>query len=292
MSIMFMQTADKNYSDLLDVTSVPTKNFCKEKGYLYNQVVGICRGYHPWHATFNRIILLKDALMSGYRGWVVYLDADAFVASQDFDLDLYIKNKQQFSFIAATGTDTAWWDINAGVFIMNMDSRVSHEIIDRWYDRFLSVSDDDLKKADKWDGVENDQDMLQDIFRSIGCVENIFVDREGILNYDGKFIKQIMRTAGGMEDRIRAAKNLIGSVQPNHGVDYSRSFDRDAYFESTIFALYKVFLGRVPDPEGLQYGIQNLRNGETIFGLIQSCMKSEEFRLKFPDFLKRNNFNF
>ena len=41
---------------------------------------GIVRGFHSWQATCNRSGLLKRLIDTGYKGWVCYLDADAFVA--------------------------------------------------------------------------------------------------------------------------------------------------------------------------------------------------------------------
>lgn len=286
---MFMQTADKNYSDLLDITSVPTKHYCKEKGYLYNQVVGICRGYYPWHAAFNRIILLKNALLSGYKGWIVYLDADAFVADLDFDLDLYLQDKRQFSIIAATGGSSGWWCINDGVFLINMDSPISHEIINAWYDRFLLISDDDLKAAKNWDDIENDQDMLQKILESMGFTESIFKENGNILNYDGRFIKQIMRLEGGILDRLAIAKQKIGFLSKDFLIDSSKEVNEEKYLETFVYAIYKVLLGRVPEPQGLQHAIETIKGGMPIWELIQNCIGSEEFRSNFPDFIKRHN---
>ena len=114
MNVLFMQTADVTYRPLLELTSQTVTEYCARHQYLYESHLGIVRGYYPWHATYNRIPLLKRLLNAGYSGWVCYLDADAYIADLDFDLTAYLRDKGDFALIAAPGARAGWWDVNAG----------------------------------------------------------------------------------------------------------------------------------------------------------------------------------
>ena len=57
----------------------------------------------------------------GNRGWVVYLDADAYVADLGFDLVSYLGDKADVCAVfTRAGASPQWWDINDGVFLMNL----------------------------------------------------------------------------------------------------------------------------------------------------------------------------
>src|SRR5258708_2102608 len=82
MDIVCLQTADPDiYYDLLYQTSKTVRLYCNRHGIRYESYIGIKRGYFAWHATFNRIFLIKELLDSGFRGWICYIDADAYVAN-------------------------------------------------------------------------------------------------------------------------------------------------------------------------------------------------------------------
>ena len=89
--VVVMQTCDgPNYYPLLEQGRRANEAFALRNGYRYECFIGIKRGYFPWHACFNRIIMLRDLVRSGYRGWVFYLDADAYVFDQQFNLPQYL----------------------------------------------------------------------------------------------------------------------------------------------------------------------------------------------------------
>jgi hypothetical protein len=87
----FIQTCDPfNYRDMLGATSRNVTEYCRRHGHEYQAFIGIRRGVHAWHATFNRIPMLEDMVARGDCGWIVYLDADAYIEDLDFDLATYL----------------------------------------------------------------------------------------------------------------------------------------------------------------------------------------------------------
>ena len=111
-----------------------TRAFCDVHGYEYEAFVGLKRGRRPWHATFNRIDLLNEALDASFDGWIVYLDADAFVVDLNFDFTAYLRRHALAPLIArAVDPEKApTWNINAGVLIFNMTHPQAAWLIKTW----------------------------------------------------------------------------------------------------------------------------------------------------------------
>jgi len=133
----------------------------------YEVFIGLKKGSHPWHAVFNRIYKLSELIDSGFKGWVLYLDADSYICDLDFDVLEYLGEYARFAFIFATICDAApYWNINDGVFFANLGHPVCVNVVRRWrtfYDRLYSTAE--YAQADKWDMVLNDQTSLHGILR-------------------------------------------------------------------------------------------------------------------------------
>ena len=68
MDIICLQTADPvDYYEMLYETSKTVRMYCKDKGIHYHCYIGIKRGYFSWHASFNRIYMVKEILDSGFQ---------------------------------------------------------------------------------------------------------------------------------------------------------------------------------------------------------------------------------
>jgi hypothetical protein len=135
LRVKFLQTADPiKYARLLEVSAPSTRAFCAIHGYEYEAFVGLKRGRHPWHATFNRIDLLNEALEAGFDGWIVYLDADSFVVDLDSDFTAYLKQHADAPLIARAviPEKAPTWNINAGVLIFNMKHPQIARLIKTW----------------------------------------------------------------------------------------------------------------------------------------------------------------
>jgi hypothetical protein len=135
LRVKFLQTADpQKYARLLDASAPSTRAFCAIHGYEYEAFIGLKRGRSPWHATFNRIDLLNEALDAGFDGWIVYLDADSFVVDLKFDLPAYLDQHADAPLIARAviPEKAPTWNINAGVLILNMKHPQAAWLIRTW----------------------------------------------------------------------------------------------------------------------------------------------------------------
>jgi hypothetical protein len=193
--IILMQTADPHlYSEMLWWTSVPNKLYAWRLGIEYQAFLGLKRGYFSWHACFNRLILLHDLLQRRYDGWVFYLDADAYVYDLGFDLHTYIGNLDgKIAMVAGPGgIEGHAWDINTGVFLINLGQRSGQEIISLWYDDFMSVSEEDLRNQSEW-GMD-DQKRLHRVLQNHGeLIEAIKIEQREFFNdYHASFVRQVL----------------------------------------------------------------------------------------------------
>jgi hypothetical protein len=135
LRVKFLQTADPvKYARLLDASAPSTRAFCAIHGFEYEAYIGVKRGRSPWHATFNRIDLLNEALDAGFDGWIVYLDADSFVVHLNFDFCAYLQQHAGAPLIARAviPEKAPTWNINAGVLIFNMKHPQTARLIKTW----------------------------------------------------------------------------------------------------------------------------------------------------------------
>jgi hypothetical protein len=213
--ILFIQTADnEKYDDLLSISSKAVREYCRKNNFYYYSYVGILRGYYTWQATFNRIPILKCLTEWGFSGWVCYLDADAFVADLKFDLLGYLADKRDAALIAAPGGQSYWWDVNAGVLFLNLGQPLAQTIVQEWNTAFCTITDDQLRAMTDW-SLPNDQSLLHQVLRKVQHVErHLIIDRSHppLINYGGRFVKQILRVTGSFEEREKRLRTEVSRV--------------------------------------------------------------------------------
>ena len=108
--------------------------------------------------------MLKEMLDRGFRGWILYADADAYIANLKFDLRDYLKDKNEYAMILRPGAFTGeFWDVNVGVMLVNCSSERAEWLVNHWPATFLQVPDDVLKSAFDWGSVPHDQELFQKI---------------------------------------------------------------------------------------------------------------------------------
>jgi hypothetical protein len=217
--ITFVQTASgAAYEAMLAATDARHRAYCAANGIEFWSHVGLLRGFHPWQATFNRVDMLAEKLGQDWRGWFVYVDADAVVRQLDFDLRRYLGKRQHHALIAASGGEGDW-NINAGVIFLNLEDERGRIIARRWIgavDRAVSV--DMLRAvAEPWGllpdgrGFPDDQHLLQMVLRDDDALRaGLLIESDPIFNYRaGRFIRQFIRSTGDVENRLEQMQQLM-----------------------------------------------------------------------------------
>ncbi len=207
--ILFMQTADsREYRSMLEMTARVNIAYCTAHGMTYESYLGIKRGVAPWQATYNRIFMLNELLDRGFRGWAIFIDADAFVADFTFDLRAYLARHDGCALIGTTGGSATPWDLNAGVLFINFHDDEGRGFVRDWLARFdASIPASYLSRADaEWDEFPNDQTLMYECLKARPqLLARVRKEEAGLFNYNsGSFIKQAIRAGfHDLRDRLR-----------------------------------------------------------------------------------------
>jgi glycosyltransferase involved in cell wall biosynthesis len=203
--ILILQSSDPEvYAPMLAQSARTTRAYAERHRCGYSAFVGIKRGFLPWHATYNRIDMLLDLVRSDYQGWVVYIDADAWIEDLDFDVRAYLADKSEYAVIAAPAGHLAdfFWNVNIGVVLLNLAHPLARTLIVEW-ERFLSRYDVAVE-AKTWNGeIPDDQGMFHQILDKLpGAADHVLVEDKALLNSPwAHFIRQAIRAENGDFDK-------------------------------------------------------------------------------------------
>jgi|GEM_PF-3324962 len=221
MTVTLVQTSDAIfYFPMLIETAKTVRAFCARNGFAYEQYVGIKRGHMPWQASYNRVYILKEMLDRGVEGWVLYLDADAFIQDLDFDLGSYLQERSKAAAIfSGYSTCETAYDINSGGFAINLSHPIGKAIVLDWYRSVAEVSSDIFNDAVDWQrDLANDQHLLWQILQGyvedLGLADDIIFERanNSYVN-NGPFIAQFLRSFfPTYSDRLAAVKKRVGEI--------------------------------------------------------------------------------
>lgn len=221
MAVTLMQTADAVfYYPMLIETAKTVRAYCARNGFAYEQYVGVKRGHMPWQATFNRLFMLKEMVDRGVEGWVLYLDADAFIQDLDFDLASYLQDRSHAAAIfSGYSTCEVAYDINAGGFAINLSHPLGRSIIQDWYQTIAIVPAEVFDGAVYWEhDLANDQHLLWGVLRryveDLELTEHLIFERanHSYVN-NGPFITQLLRSFfPTFADRLAAVRDRVSTI--------------------------------------------------------------------------------
>jgi hypothetical protein len=283
LDLIVIQTSDAfKYSRMLRATSRTAIEYCRRHGHGYESFIGIKRGFHGAHATFNRILMLEEMIARGYRGWVLYMDADAYVYDLDFDLRAYLADKQDRSAIMATIPGThAPWCVNAGVLFFNLAEPRAVALVAEWKRRFMEIPDEVLRGLTSVWNHANDQTMLHhalDDHPELRAPVH-FEDATLFNHHEGRFIRQYLHAIDTDIDRRTAA--IEAAVNTVLGAPAWTSTDRSEA-ERVVSELYQLILGRDADPGSRGYVDLVVNRGwlSAAPTVVRELLQSEEYRIK------------
>ena len=297
MSITILQTADaKVYSKMLEITGKTAVEYAGVHHCQYVSHVGIIRGFYPWQATFNRIMLIADMIKTGATGWLLYLDADSYICSLTFDLREYLADKGDYALIAALSgaQPQLWWNINDGVFLLNLDHPKTNDIVASWLEKFMAVPEFDLKRAYTWNMISGGQALLQSVLQEDeGLRDVVYVDEHSktINSPHAVFVRQVLRAEGNIGFRLNKLREDI-AASFDRGKEGGQpvtllAADAAACNEEFMRAIYTCLFMREPDAIGFVAALERLSTHRTSYAKeISTFLKSDEFATKLPIFLQ------
>jgi len=301
MDIICLQTADPfDYYEMLCDTSKTVRLYCKDNGIHYHCYIGIKRGYFNWHASFNRIYMVKEILDSGFRGWILYVDADAYIANLKFDLTGYLKDKHGYAMILRPGAFTGeFCDVNIGVMLINGSSERAGRLVDQWLTAFLQVPDGVLRRASDWGSIPHDQELFQKILSDNPDLEPYILKDLSQTLHSGPegggtaFIEQVIRAVtGDDEERRRIIRWNVAEALRSYGreIDPALTASRNEYKLETrkiVTALYEGLLGRPPDERQLERHTEAFARSGLAY-VVRDLIAGADFRSRFLSLNGRN----
>lgn len=194
--VTVMQTADATrYYRMLQATARTAREFCDRHGHAYESYVGIKRGVHGWQAAFNRIFQMAELIARGNRGWVIHMDADAYIHDLDFDLATYLSDKMDRAGVLMTIPGSVEpWALNSGVMMVNLGHGEARRMVGLWMDAFMALDDEWLVRSTHMLDWDNDQEMLYKILsREPAIREAMHYEGAAFMNVsDSSFIRQYL----------------------------------------------------------------------------------------------------
>ncbi|MFC5343986.1 hypothetical protein ACETK8_19420 [Brevundimonas staleyi] len=225
-AITLMQSADAfRYAEMLAATARTVRTYAEARGYAYEQFQGTKYGVHPWHACFNRIFMLAEMVERGVTGWVCHMDADAWINDLSFDLAGFLADKQDAAAVfTPSGSSDEWWDVNDGVFLINLDSPAARRLIADWKAATLQAWPQIAHHSNFPPGGPDDQSLLHILLAEGDYRAHVRLDDGRVMNTpDARFIRQHLRSLSATFairlGRIREAVNAVLSSHTVHGTD-------------------------------------------------------------------------
>jgi len=225
MKLVVLQSCDGEvYKQMTDATEKHHRKYCEKWGYGYKRWDGVklpAKVHHPSFAACNRIYLLQEELESGENDWALWLDADSVVVDVNKPLEQFLDDS--YCIVACKGGDRPdnWWDINNGVCFFNLRHPMLGILLDLWQEsveeHLRHLEKENLMDKVNWE-VSNtrwrisDQQHLHLSIKHIGNKQlcKIYEGEEhNCFNYDGPFIKQLIRGFGGDDDRLMKLRRLV-----------------------------------------------------------------------------------
>lgn len=283
MKFTFIQTADAyRYAQMLSYSAQTVTEYARLKGYRYESFLGLKRGEHPWQATFNRVFMLTEMIEREVGGWVCYMDADAWIHDLDYDLEgLFAGVSDAAAVFTPSGASDHWWDVNAGVFFVNLDHPDGVRLCQAWKAASLEKWGFVADKTDFPVGGPDDQSILHEILASevVPRTTVHLTTRAEVNSQNAAFIRQHLRgDQGSFERRVafirETAHEVLSRTKPE-------TADRDETVWGVIQGLYQGLLGRDADPEGARTYYQLIMNRgvrDGVAAAADSISNSEEFK--------------
>jgi hypothetical protein len=226
--VRFVQTCDPHqYFDMWAAGSQTVRQYCEKHGYGYEAYIGLKCGHFPWHATYNRIFLLDDLRARNFRGWLIYVDADAIITDQAFDLLAYLHDKSDFAAVLSHNGEAHWSQVNCGVMILNYSHPWAESLITKYREMFSLLCEPHLRNAASWGTLPDDQDLLQYLLVETEQLSRqyIFLEHADLLNFNAAewtgshrgvpFIEHVLLQNGTLSQRTETiaarAKEILRS---------------------------------------------------------------------------------
>lgn len=210
--ISILQSSDEHYERLLLATAGVNRAYAQAHGYAYRCTIGTFTA-NSHTGNFNRYYMLRNDLDAAQNDWALWLDADAIVVDHRVRLESIIDRTPEKLIIACRGSERGDYDINNGVFLLNLRHSQARELVDCLIRHVEGLPagtrcfNDDQHVMHDWLRGKSDCGARVPMVRCYrGAEYNLF-------NYDGPFIRHVLRDSGDLDQRVNELVRLGNEVQ-------------------------------------------------------------------------------
>jgi hypothetical protein len=165
--------------------------------------------------------MLQELVANNYRGWALYMDADAWIADLSFDLRNYLRGMERYSIIGASAFDLSdqYWNYNIGVLLLNFSYPFTASLLADWQEVLsrYNLEEDALE----WGGdIPDDQAMFHEVLQGHDDAKShvLHVSKDFINSPDACFVKQAIRAESeDIEKRVQYIKAEVAVALAKHG---------------------------------------------------------------------------
>lgn len=208
MKIAILQSCDETYAQCLWAAADTHKAYAKRHGYGYHWTIGNLSPI-PETANFNRYYLLRQAIAKQHYDWAVWIDADAIIIDSTIKLESIISRSPDKLVIACRGGNNGESDINNGIFMLNLRHPRVRELVEYCIQHCERLSCEeggfrcDQHAMQTWLSLNSDQNG------HIALLHRYDGDDYNLFNYDGTFIRHVLRVHGTLDQRVTELRRLV-----------------------------------------------------------------------------------
>lgn len=209
--IAVLQSCDERYAECFQSALNANAAYATANGYVYNRVIGNLSPV-PNTSNFNRYYLLREQIEQQVNDWAFWIDADAVVVDRTMTLESIINRSPNRLLIACRGSINGDHDINNGVFFLNLRHPLAPPFIQRCIEHCEQLDSgrshfhDDQHVVHDWLSSHRDDSGRVPI---VQCYQD---NEANLFNYDGPFVRHVLREFGSLKRRGEELSRLAGCI--------------------------------------------------------------------------------
>ena len=229
---VILQSCDEPFAKHFQSALKANAAYANANGYGYQQVIGNLSPV-PNTSNFNRYYLLQQQIDKQTYDWAFWIDGDAAIIDRTILLESIIDRSPDKLLIACRGSMNGDHDINNGVFFLNLRHTLARSLTTRCIEHCEGLSES-VNPNDS--GFQDDQHVMHDWLHShrnesgrVPIVQCYTGDEANLFNYDGPFVRHLLREFGSLQSRGEQLSLLIDcekvepqntplSFQEQHGI--------------------------------------------------------------------------
>jgi hypothetical protein len=168
--------------------------------------------------------MFDELIAEGHDGWVIYIDADAFIVDLNFPIRQYLDSKSdRAGIVVHSGATPARWDINSGVMILNLRNPTAKLIVRDWIRRHEEIFEETEYLSSDRPTYFGDQRLLQQVLReNPNWFDTLHVETQDLMNsMHASFIRHHIREiTPDFSCRVSKLRQDVDNVMKRFSADH------------------------------------------------------------------------